>query len=52
MAGRPVTSIARELGPERATIPGMAQVTAAVEAGFARHLSHPEPSRDRPASDA
>ena len=52
LAGRPVTSIARELGPERATIPGMAQVTAAVEAGFARHLSHPEPFRDRPASDA
>jgi lipoate-protein ligase B len=52
LAGRPVTSIARELGPERATIPDMAQVTAAVEAGFARHLSHPEPFRDRPASDA
>ena len=47
LVGRPVTSIARELGAAPAAIPDLAQVTAAVEAGFARHLSHPEPFRDR-----
>jgi hypothetical protein len=42
-----VTSIARELGAAPAAIPDLAEVTAAVEAGFAMHLSHPEPFRDR-----
>ncbi len=48
LVGRPVTSIARELGSDAAGTPGMERVMDAVQAGFARHLSNPEPFRDRP----
>lgn len=48
LVGRPVTSIAREFGSDAAGTPGMEQVMDAVQAGFARHLSNPEPFRDRP----
>ena len=50
LVGRPVTSIARELGPDPAGIPDMTRFTDAVEAGFARHLSNPGPFQERPAS--
>ena len=51
LVGRPVTSLARELAATPGGAPDLASVSAAVEAGFALHLGHPEPFRDRPASD-
>ena len=50
LVGRPVTSIARELGPGPAGIPDLARFTDAVEVGFARHLSSPGPFQERLAS--
>lgn len=47
LVGRPVTSLARELGSAGAERPEMDRVLAAVEAAFARHLSHPEPFQER-----
>jgi len=50
LVGRPVTSLARELAGASAGIPDLAQVTTAVGAGFARHLSNPAPFQERPSS--